>query len=144
MTSSWLRLDWRLPLFAALISCQIGQLCARTPDATQSAERAILEALENLRSPDIDSRQRSLAYAGYRQAVAVLLPEFERQAVVPDGNVRGKYFNPEFFSGIAPVSRPVATVNGLHREGLVCPSSGWFSQTTLSIPTLRALVIASR
>jgi hypothetical protein len=72
-------------------------------DAQCDAERAILEALETLRSPDVDSRQRSLAYAGYRQAVAALLPELERQVVVPDGNVHGKYFNRSF----SPESLPL-------------------------------------
>jgi hypothetical protein len=145
MTSSLLRLDWRLPLFAALILCQIGQLCARTPNATQSdAERAILEALETLRSPDVDSRQRSLAYAGYRQAVAALLPELERQAVVPDENVPGKYFNPEFFSRITPVSRPVVTVNGLHREGLGLPLVGAVQPNHTADPNTPRTVIASR
>jgi pimeloyl-ACP methyl ester carboxylesterase len=110
---------------AAWISCQGGRLCASPPGATrENAEKTILAAVEILRSGEIDSRQRLLAYAMYRQAVAELLPALKAKVVLPKGRDQRKFFSAQFFSGITPVQRPRAAVSGLHREGLGLPVIG--------------------
>ncbi len=89
-----------------------------------NAEKTILEALEILRSRDINSRRRLVAYAMYRQAVTVLLSNWKSRAVLPEGGDPGEFFSPEIFSRLDVVQRPLAVASGLQRTGLGLPLVG--------------------
>jgi pimeloyl-ACP methyl ester carboxylesterase len=110
---------------ATCVVCPVAVFVASAQRVTPgNAEKTILEALEILRSGEVNSRQRLVTYAMYRRAVAELMPNWRSRAVLPEEGDPEEFFSPEIFSRLDVVQRPLATTSGLQRTGLGLPLVG--------------------